>query len=138
MFEFSKFSSFTALAKDDDDDDDWRKNLKKHSETLTTVDEVDSLMETDQITENQNEMSEDERQINKILHESKEPNTSEEQDPLAKSLNLDWCNISRPRLPYAEFLNETVNNGKYSFLNLIPWELFFSYLVPWENIFFEI
>lgn len=103
------------LAPNDDNEDDWRSNLKKHSETLDTVDEVDSQMETDQPEAEEHEelpqMSEDERQINKILHESKEPNTSEDQDPLAKSLKLDWCNISRPRLPYAEFLNETVNNA---------------------------
>ena len=41
----------------------------------------------------------------------KEQKTNVDQDPIAKKLKLDWCKISKPRIPYDEFLNETINNG---------------------------
>lgn len=105
---------YAALIGTSTDDEDWRSNLKKNSEMTLNLesDDVENRMDTDEPTaEPTAEMSEDDRQINEILHAHKEAKTSEEQDPIAKTLKLDWCNISRPRLPYVEFLNETVNNA---------------------------
>ena len=59
-----------------------------------------------------NQMTEDEKSLNELLHAKRDARESEDQDPLAKRLKLDWCNLSRPRIPYDEFKNETINNGE--------------------------
>jgi len=93
------------------EDEDWRSNLQKISGMeLVSMEELDNRMDTDD-ADDKPEMSEDDRSINEILHRQRVAKTTEDQDPLAKTLKLDWCNLSRPRIPYAEFLNETVNNG---------------------------
>lgn len=99
------------------EDSDWRSNLQKHS---TYEIEEESEMEVDQNVVIP-EMSEDEKQIDEILHSQKEQKTNVDQDPIAKKLKLDWCKISKPRIPYDEFLNETINNAldvEKDFVNL--------------------
>jgi len=95
------------------EDDDWRTNLKKLSTVeleQPSLEELESnAMETDGA--GASHMTEDDEQINKLIHATRGAKTTEEQDSLAKVLNLDWCNISRPRIPYHEFLNETINNA---------------------------
>jgi len=96
------------------EDDDWRTNLKKLSAVeleQPSLEELESsAMETDAAAA-ASHMTEDDEQINKLIHATRGAKTTEEQDPLAKLLKLDWCNISRPRIPYHEFLNETINNA---------------------------
>lgn len=96
------------------EDDDWRTNLKKLSAVeleQPSLEELESsAMETDAAAA-ASHMTEDDEQINKLIHATRGAKTTEEQDSLAKLLKLDWCNISRPRIPYHEFLNETINNA---------------------------
>ena len=98
------------------DEDDWRLNLKKSSEVQLIEEESVEKMEVDDPDKNSEktentQMSEDDKNLNDLLHAKRDARESEDQDPLAKRLKLDWCNLSRPRIPYDEFKNETINNG---------------------------
>jgi len=110
---------FAALSVSDEDD--WRQNLKKNSEITIEEESVDKMEVDNPASENQdknpqennrsNQMTEDEKSLNELLHAKRDARESEDQDPLAKRLKLDWCNLSRPRIPYDEFKNETINNA---------------------------
>ena len=107
---------------------DWKANLQSNLDIVNSSSQdqaENNAMDVDapaaESTENtytgvrMNDQTEDEHVIDELLRGNllnQVASGGTMTDPLCKKLGVNWINVNRPKIPYTEFVNEVINNGK--------------------------
>lgn len=131
---------YSSLLASKTDDQDWRTDSLKNSSTsiqltdssgpsgsgglvnqgqTSTEESTEEPMDIAHSTEDEADdddidgivpVTDDQRRIENIL-KGNSGNSKKDRNSFEKALNLNWCSIESPVIPYVEFLNEVVNNA---------------------------